>query len=142
MTIFLDTSGLIAVMDRDEANHAAAAQVWRDILTSSETLITTNYVLLETMALAQNRLGIASLKLLHEDIVPALRIEWIDRTVHNAAMAALLSASRRKLSLVDCVSLEVMRLLGVTTVFAFDKHFNEQGFSSMPEYLSTRGTAL
>jgi predicted nucleic acid-binding protein len=142
MSIFIDTSGLIAVMDRDEANHAAAAEAWRDILTSSETLITTNYVLLETMALAQNRLGIASLKLLHEDIVPALRIEWIDRTVHNAAMAALLSASRRKLSLVDCVSFEVMRLLGVTTAFAFDKHFNDKGFLSMPAYLSSGDTAL
>ncbi len=42
MSIFIDTSGLIAVMDRDEANHPAAAEVWRHILTSTEALITTN----------------------------------------------------------------------------------------------------
>lgn len=45
---------------------------------------------------------------------------------------ALLAASRRKLSLVDCVSFEIMRTLGIKTVFAFDLHFAEQGFKSIP----------
>ncbi len=38
----------------------------------------------------------------------------------------------KKLSLVDCVSFETMRLLGVTTAFTLDKHFKEQGFICRP----------
>ena len=49
--------------------------------------------------------------------------------LHRSGVGALLSASRRDLSLVDCVSFEVMRTSGINTVFAFDKHFNEQGFT-------------
>jgi predicted nucleic acid-binding protein len=43
-------------------------------------------------------------------------------------MATLLAAGRRKLSLVDCVSFELMRGCGCNHAFAFDAHFEEQGF--------------
>lgn len=132
MSIFIDTSGFIAVLDMDDASHTRAAKTWMDILTSEETLVTTNYVLVETCALVQNRLGMTALKVFQEDIVPVLRIEWIDKTVHQAAMGVMLAVERKNLSLVDCVSFECMRLWGVTTAFTLDKHIKEQGFISLP----------
>ena len=132
MSIFIDTSGFIAVLDMDDASHTGAAKTWMDILTSEETLVTTNYVLVETCALVQNRLGMTATKVFQEDIVPVLRIEWIDKAVHYAAMRIMLAAMSKKLSLVDCVSFETMRLLGVTTAFTLDKHFKEQGFICLP----------
>jgi predicted nucleic acid-binding protein len=132
MSIFIDTSGFIAVLDTDDACHTGAVKTWMDILTSEETLVTTNYVLVETCALVQNRLGMAATKLFQEDIVPVLSVEWIDKSVHHAAMGLMLAAKRKKLSLVDCVSFEIMRLSGVTTVFTLDKHFKEQGFICLP----------
>jgi uncharacterized protein len=132
MSIFIDTSGFIAVLDKDNARHAEAVKTWMDILTSEEDLVTTNYVLVETCALVQNRLGMTAIKMFHEDVVPVLRIEWIDKDVHHAAMGIMLAAGRKKLSLVDCVSFETMRLLGVTTAFTLDKHFKEQGFICRP----------
>jgi predicted nucleic acid-binding protein len=132
MSIFIDTSGFIAVLDTDDACHTGAAKTWMDILTSEETLVTTNYVLVETCALVQNRLGMAATKLFQEDIVPVLSVEWVDKSVHYAAMGLMLAAKRKKLSLVDCVSFEIMRLSGVTTVFTLDKHFKEQGFICLP----------
>lgn len=133
MNLFVDTSGLISVLDRDDANHSRAAQTWQDVLTSSDALLTTNYVLVETCALVQRRLGMAAINVFHADIVPVLRIEWIDQAVHLAAMGTMLAAERKKLSLVDCVSFEIMRILGVTTAFTLDRHFKEQGFTSLPE---------
>lgn len=132
MSVFIDTSGFIAVLDKDNARHTEAAKTWMDILTSEEDLVTTNYVLVETCALVQNRLGMTAIKMFQEDVVPVLRIEWIDKDVHHAAMAIMLAAGRKKLSLVDCVSFETMRLLGVTTAFTLDKHFKEQGFMCRP----------
>jgi predicted nucleic acid-binding protein len=134
MSIFIDTSGFIAVLDAGDSNYIEAAEAWRNILTSAETLVTTNYILVETCALVQNRLGMEAVRVFQEDIVPVLRIEWIDNTVHHAAMGIMLAAARKKLSLVDCVSFETMRLLGVTTAFTLDGHFKEQGFICLPPY--------
>ena len=55
MTVFVDTSAFYAVLDRDDANHAAAEEAWRALLGEPATLLTTNYVLVETAALLQRR---------------------------------------------------------------------------------------
>ena len=46
-------------------------------------------------------------------------------------MTALLTANRRQLRLVDCVSFLGMRQLNLKTAFAFDRDFNEQGFETL-----------
>ena len=129
MTIFVDTSAFFAVLDADDANHLAAKRSWEELLRQDETLVTTSYVLVETLALLQNRLGMAAVRGFQETIVPLLQIEWVDFSIHRAAISALLTANRRQLSLVDCASFEVMRSLGLTIAFTFDPHFAQQGFS-------------
>ena len=52
--------------------------------------------------------------------------------LHERAVAALLTAGDRDLSLVDCVSFEVMRRSGLDTAFAFDEGFTKQGFRVTP----------
>lgn len=95
-------------------------------------LLCTNYILLETFALVQHRLGLEALTIFQSDVASVLSVRWVDPRVHAAAVAALLIARRRKLSLVDCVSFEIARRSGVETAFAFDRHFAEQGFQCLP----------
>jgi hypothetical protein len=45
------------------------------------------------------------------------------------AVSVLIAASRRELSLVDAVSFEAMRQRRIDRAFAFDRHFEEAGFS-------------
>jgi predicted nucleic acid-binding protein len=130
--VFVDTSALMAVVDRDDANHADAREEWQSLLERDATLLCTNYVLLETFALVQHRLGIEALLTLQSDVVPVLTTQWVDAVAHDAAVAALLTSRRRRLSLVDCVSFEVARRLGITMAFVFDRHFVEQGFQCLP----------
>jgi predicted nucleic acid-binding protein len=132
MNIFMDTSAVYALLDRDDANHKKADSAWTDILSGDHTLLTTNYVLVESFALLQNRLGTEAVRTFHEDIVPIIGIEWINDRTHGAAVSALLAASKRRLSLVDCASFEVMRSFGVKKAFAFDPHFSEYGFALIP----------
>jgi predicted nucleic acid-binding protein len=75
MSILIDTSGFIAVLNRDDVCHNQASETWKDILTSPETLVTTNYVLVETCAMVQNRLGIHAIKKFQEDVVPVLQVD-------------------------------------------------------------------
>ncbi len=64
--------------------------------------------------------------------MPVLKVEWVDETIHQVGIASVLAAARRGLSLVDCVSFEIMRRLGIKTAFVFDHHFDEQGFECLP----------
>lgn len=134
--IFVDTSALFAILDADSEEHAAVRTDWERLLNAGETLICTNYVLLETYALVQSQLGMAAVHTLHEDIVPVLKVKWIDEERHRAGMAGLLAADRRGLSLVDCTSFVAARELGVTTVLALDEDFVQEGFDCLPRQTS------
>ena len=132
MTVFVDTSALYAILDADDRQHSPAAAEWQRLVVDSSQLITTNYVLLESTALLQHRLGIEAVRSFELDICPLLRIEWIDAARHAVGTESLLAAGRRRLSLVDCVNFAAMRELGIRDVFAFDPHFAEQGFTCLP----------
>ncbi len=132
MSVFVDISALFAVLDADDQNHERARQSWVDLVTQEVDLVCTNYVLVETFALVQRRLGLDAVRVLREDIVPVLRVEWVDERGHHAGVTALLIAARRQLSLVDCASFDTMRRLGIKAAFTFDRHFSEQGFERIP----------
>jgi predicted nucleic acid-binding protein len=85
-------------------------------------------VLVEMLALVQRRLGIGAARRIAAEILPELRTHWVDEVVHSHGLATLRTAGRPGLSLVDCVSFEVMRRLELTTAFAFDDDFVAQGF--------------
>ena len=126
--IFVDTSAIYAILDRNDANHGAAKIAWFALLDSNDSLYTTNYIVVESCALAQNRLGLDAGRSIQEELLPAMEIVWVDAATHSLAMTALLAAQRRKLSFVDCVSFAVMRLRGSQVAFAFDQHFLEERF--------------
>jgi len=125
---FVDTSALYALLDRNDANHEAAKAIWWALLAAHDPLFTTNYIVVESCALAQNRLGLDAVRSIQEDLLPVMDVVWVDEATHLLAMAALLAAQRRKLSLVDCVSFAVMRRRGAQVAFAFDQHFVEERF--------------
>jgi len=132
MNMFVDTSALLAILDADDQNHAQARRLWTEALEQNTDLVCTNYVLLETFALLQRRLGIQAVRVLEQDVVPVLSIEWVNLALHTMGVAMVLTATQRHLSLVDCVSFETMRQLGIHIAFTFDRHFADHGFECLP----------
>lgn len=129
--IFIDTSAFYALFDRSDSHHEAAAQAWSTLRENPDDLTTSNYVLVETTALLQARLGLPAV----QDFVmltSRMSILWINAEQHKLATTALLTAGRRTLSLVDCTSFSLMRSTGIRTAFTFDPHFAEQGFHCLP----------
>ncbi len=131
MTAFVDTSALYALLDRDDANHSPAAAAFGPLL-DDELLMTHNYIAIEAAALVQRRLGTTATARLFDDLLPAIDMTWVGPEVHRAAVAALRAAVRRKPSLVDWTSFEVMRREGLTRAFAFDRDFVAAGFATVP----------
>jgi uncharacterized protein len=132
-SVFLDSSGLYAVFDGDDAAHPAVAEAWRRIVDTGSVLLTSSYVLVELTALIQRRLGLAAVDALTTFVMPWVHVTWVDDRIHDQAMASMLAAGRRDLSLVDCASFVLMRRQGVRTVLTVDRHFADQGFTVVPD---------
>ena len=133
MNLFVDTSAYYSLLDHKDKNHRNAKRIWDRLMDNDDVLITNNYVLIETTALVQNRLGMGACIDFQDIFVPLTEIYWIEQEIHQASVAALRTANRRKLSLVDCVSFEVCRRYGIDDIFAFDHHFEEQGFTLLTD---------
>jgi predicted nucleic acid-binding protein len=132
MKVFMDTSAILAVLSANDHFHNVAKDAWRDLLLGSAQIVCSNYVLLEILALLQNRFGLDALRLFQSDLLPVIEVAWVDEQFHSQAVSSLLVANRRQLSLVDCTSFQIMRHFGISRVFTFDSHFREQGFEVLP----------
>ncbi|HXV60473.1 MAG TPA: VapC toxin family PIN domain ribonuclease [Vicinamibacteria bacterium] len=95
--------------------------------------MSSSYVLQETVALLQARIGVPAVRIFQKSFAPALDVVWIDGPLYQRAMAALLAAGKRGVSLTDWTSFEVMRDRGIEQTLAFDPHFDEQGFRVLSE---------
>lgn len=135
MVIFVDTSAFYALMTRDDPNHQVAMDQWTMWKTGEKipALHTNSYVVLETISLIQNRLGLKAVRIFQDEVMPLVITQWVNASLHAQGVAFLLATKRRKVSLVDCMSFVVMRHFGIDAAFAFDQHFAEQGFRVFPE---------
>ena len=126
--VFIDTSAFYALMDRSDSYHQKAKKLWTFLLDEEIYFKTTNYIIIETLALLQNRLGFEAAHLYSSDILELVDILWVDEPRHNLAFELWLSLGRKKLSLVDCVSFITLRHFRLENVFGFDRHYDQQGF--------------
>ena len=129
MSVFADTSGLYALLVGSDDGHGDVVHAFRDVVSQQRTLWTTSYVVVETVALLQHRVGLESVRDFDDHVFPLLSVEWVSDELHRRGMRRLSRENRRRLSLVDCVSLEFMRQQAIEDVLGLDRHFEEAGFA-------------
>jgi predicted nucleic acid-binding protein len=86
-------------------------------------------VLVETIALLGRRVGLNAVGAFRERLQPLLDVVWVDDDLHDMGMESMLERGDRSLSLVDTISFLVMQRDGAHEAFAFDSHFEDEGFS-------------
>ncbi len=126
MTVFVDTSALYTLLDRTDPGHTHVSKAHAEL--AGRRLLTHNYVILESTALVERRLGRSLARRLLVDILAPVEVVWIDEAIHLTAASAYLATGTHGPSLVDFASFEVMRLRGITQALALDKRFAEAGF--------------
>ncbi|MEI6243491.1 MAG: PIN domain-containing protein [Acidobacteriota bacterium] len=132
MSAFVDTSAFYAWLVRSETSHRRVAAVFQELLQARRPLWTTSFVVVETMSLLQQRVGLNAARGFDEDVLPAIHVRWVDDALYRRGAEWLWREDRRQLSLVDCVSFAFMKQQGLTTAVAVDPHFEQAGFSLLP----------
>src|SRR5689334_12110911 len=115
MSVFGDTSALYPLLVKNEVTHRAARSAFTELLEDDRPIWTTSFVLVETMALLQHRIGLSAARDFDEEIVPVLSVHWVEEDLYRRGIERLWRQDRRHLSLVDCVGFEFMKLRGLTT---------------------------
>lgn len=127
--VFLDTSAILALLNPADRAHLRARKAFEDLAADGAPLVTTSLVLVETYALLGRRLGLPAVKACRADLIPLADVAWVTPETFEAGLDLLLSRRKRRLSLVDAVSFLVMRERDIALAFAFDPHFEEEGFT-------------
>ena len=92
--IFLDTSAIYALADTLDANHDRAVELFSRALTHEETLLVHNYILVESAALLQRRLGTTSAMQFMRD-ADTFQVHWIEADDHRRSIAIWHERKRR-----------------------------------------------
>jgi len=128
--LFVDTSGILALVDRDDPAHAGIVEAFS--LGRSEVLATHTYVIVETLAVARRRYGPAVTADIIDRVVPALEVAPVDAELHAAAVAAFRDTVNSSVSLVDRTSFAFMRREAIERAIALDADFRTAGFATLP----------
>lgn len=121
--VFIDTSGFYAVLDARDPFHPDAKAAFLRAEEERWNLWTTNYVVHESWALIQHRLGWAAVEDFLDILLPHCRIEIVTESLHAAGARRCRAARERRLSLTDCVSFEFIEAHGLRQAIAKDDHF-------------------
>jgi predicted nucleic acid-binding protein len=132
--VFLNSSGLIALIHRGDALHERAKSCYASL--GRRPRITTVAVLIECL----NFLSRAPLRplanVLWEQIQTAVMIGVLEvvpltEDLFAEGLALFLSRPDKEWSLTDCISFVVMEKRGIRQAFTADKHFAQAGFEAL-----------
>lgn len=127
-TVFVDTSGFYSFLDGTDPDHPEARQLFLSAAKEGWHLLTTNYIVHECWALVQARLGWDAVDAWRDQLIGRCEVIWVTPELHSLGEARCRQARERRLSLTDCVSIEIMRQRRLTEVLGWDDHFLKQGF--------------
>jgi predicted nucleic acid-binding protein len=134
LTVFVDTWAWLAIGSHRDPYHAAAIREYARLRAGGALLISSDYVLTETITQAFTETGSKGASafvthLLHAlKTNPRYRLEYVSPARFERAWQMRLKyADKPGISFVDLTSMVIMQDLGIADVFTGDRHFEQVG---------------
>jgi len=124
----VDTGGWYCVASEEDYHHEIGTLYYLDMLDEGAHLLTSDYVLDETITRLRYDFGHTIAKAFWQQIEKAqqkgfLTILWVDERVFRAAMDIFRKYDDQDFSFTDCTSFALAQEHKVDEVFTFDHHF-------------------
>jgi hypothetical protein len=133
-TLFVDTSGWMACADAADPAHKSAIAARDAWLEKNGLLLTTDYVVDETLTLLRLRLGMDEAEAWWLQVEASTKLRWesIDQNRAERAREFFFRYRDKEFSFTDCTSFVVMRELKMREALTTDHHFSQAGFIARP----------
>ncbi len=133
-SVFLDTGYVIALELSSDQNHRSALKHWRSVAKSLPLLTTTTYVFDEIVTFFNSRGHHAKAVEIGNRLLnsPSVKLVHVDDKLFLEGWRYFQKHKDKGYSLTDCISFLVMTEFGIDTAFAFDKHFIQARFKTLP----------
>jgi predicted nucleic acid-binding protein len=128
---FVDTSAFVALVDRRDRNHAAAKRILKAISRERRPLVTSTYVLDETLTLVRLKIGHGVAVRFGEHLAATRWCRTIEvfEDTRAAAWQIFVRYADQEFSFTDCTSFALMHAMGLRDAFTFDRSdFGAAGF--------------
>ncbi len=131
INVFVDTSWYKALIDANDDFHDRALSQSKTMRLEESTLITTNFIIDETLTLLRVRRDLEVALKFRDLLVDTSAITKIIRVLPQDESKAWdwFPKNWSKLSFTDCTSFAVMQRLDLKDVATFDDHFSRAGFN-------------
>ena len=132
--VFLDTGSVIALEALDDQHHGDAIQQWRETAPELTPIVTTTYVFDEVVtffnACGRHQKAVeVGRRLLESRVVEMIRV---NEALFEAGWSRFQARPDKRYSLTDCISFVVMERRDLEEALAFDHHFEQAGYRTLP----------
>jgi uncharacterized protein len=131
---FMDTSFLIALVDKDDDLHEEARLIFEKVIKDKYSILISDAVLIE---FGNSFSSIGWRQIAYKWISQILESEEffevidLDRRTFKESLELFGSRVDKQWSLCDCISFVIMKNKNVTEALYFDHHFQQAGFVSV-----------
>lgn len=132
--LFVDTAGWMACADGADPAHVRCCAARDGALEAGLTLVTTDFVVDETLTLIRFRLGLGAAEAWWQQVDRSPRLRWepIDSDRFEKARHLFFRYRDKDFSFTDCTSFVIMREIRATHAITTDRHFRQMGFQVLP----------
>ena len=132
--MFVDTAAWVSAADSADHSGPFVRQTRDRWLSDGGILVTTDYVVDETLTTIRFRLGFHATEAWWRQVDGStrLRIESVGEARRERARSLFFRYRDKDFSFTDCCSFVVMRELRIRRVLTLDHHFRQMGFEVVP----------
>jgi len=128
MTLFVDSSFIIALFHKKDDFHSEAEKIVKELVVDSPSFLTSNIAVAEAINyIFRTRGSKAAKKILNLIDKSGIETVFVSQDIFKKAYKLLFARkSKRGLNFFDCLHLATMRILGIETILSFDKGFKKE----------------
>jgi uncharacterized protein len=133
-TIFVNSSGWLALYNSRDPNHEAASQLWAYLRDQPVRFVITDYVI-DQVYTALKMFGSLHAAQAFQAVLrnsQLVKFFMTDTVIFERAWRVFVEDDHPQWTFTDCVNFAVIQYLGISEVFTFDANFSDPGLAIIP----------